>query len=80
MALPWKGAKKLEEFPYSIVMPWPTLPRYEFTDPNAVWRDYMEENVGRQYFQWDWGMQFPNHVRIFFEDEISAMQFKLTWL
>lgn len=87
MAYPYKEKPKHKgQYPFSVVIPWPTgmIQRDDGSTifsacPNELVREYMEEYVGRQRFEWDWDYQSPNHLRAYFVDDVAALQFKLTW-
>jgi hypothetical protein len=42
---------------------------YDSTDPNAHWRPWLEENVGRQHWDWDWSLEWDqsgDHIAVKF--------------
>ena len=66
-----------------IVVRWPRSP--ESSDPNDHYRPWMEDHVGKQGVDWDWGLinddVANNNLSIRFNvgDEAQAMQAKLMW-
>ena len=56
--------------------PWP-----KNSDPNELWRPWLEEHVGSQNIDWDW-ILWPNRidiVEISFVDPLNATLFELKW-
>ena len=61
----------------SVIMPWP---HDEITaDPNEFWRPWLEENVGRQAWRWNWRIAYDvdNAVEIKFRREKDASMFAM---
>lgn len=79
----------------SLVMPWPTGwtqtddngVSYESADPNDHWRPWLEANVGRQGWDWDWRLAqslvgYHDNLEITFRRgrEEAMMRFAMRWL
>jgi len=62
---------------YRISVPWP-ITKYS-TDPNDIYRGWLEKNVGKQKENWDWGMDpgKDNHLMIYVQNERAAVEFTL---
>lgn len=63
-----------------INLPWPTHPT---SDPNDCWREYLEDEVGRQGVLWDWRVgncnEFASTVDIKFLRKKDAVIFALKY-
>jgi hypothetical protein len=55
---------------------WPTN-----SDPNYVYREWLESHVGIQGVDWDWRIRsfVSNGFEIYFRDKLHATLFELTW-
>ncbi len=50
-------------------------------DPNYIIRPWLEKNIGKQFIDWNWGIDpnNGNNIAYYFADEIHATLFELVW-
>lgn len=50
------------------------------SDPNDHWRPWLEKNVGRQYWSWDWRISTDcQNVEIQFRKKQDMLHFTMRW-
>ena len=63
-----------------IIVPWPSVPS---SDPNDVWREYLELQVGQQRRSWDWKIwkitEYGSNIAIKFRRKKDAVMFALRY-
>lgn len=65
-----------EEWPYTSIRPF----MIDNREPNEVYRDWLENNIGKQGMQWDWTLTSDlNILQINFQKAEHAVLFELTW-
>ena len=65
-------------FGETITVKWPRMDQQIITsDPNDLWRPWLESTVGRQGLSWNWRIKHDNKVQIKFRNAIYASEFVL---
>lgn len=65
-----------DEWPHTLFRPFMLKDR----DPNEIYRDWLENNVGKQGLHWDWDLTSDlDLLQINFREAEHAVLFELTW-
>lgn len=62
-----------------VTIDWPGPPEFNSSDPNDIYRGWLEEHAGEQGKDWHWGLVENFQIGIYFQDPAVAILFRLTF-